>query len=214
MIWKAADDDIYRIMDARDQSLIAAAVSAAAAFGFFYIAWKIRLEWETIYLSLAFGICTVYFLVRGIRLHSRVMETKDCYLEVTASCLAVRQPAGKGQYEACRIFFDEMDRIVEGGKRGTPEIYVVLRENAKKSFLLLNNEERESRVFLIRSVGYSLEAFQEFYKRLCWEVPGKVRVIGSRKQEIWNLRKPRPGIFLVFSLLILYLVPKVIVMMG
>ena len=64
------------------------------------------------------------------------MEAENCYMALkrTAWQSASRQKNGK--YESCRIFYDEMDKIVEGTRRGIPEFYIVIRKEGKeqKSF--------------------------------------------------------------------------------
>ena len=49
-----------------------------------------------------------------------------------------------GHYECCRIFYEEIDKIVEGSRRGIPEFYIVLGENEnRESFFLLDEEEQD-----------------------------------------------------------------------
>ena len=50
-------------------------------------------------------------------------------MELDEFSLAVCQPEKNGHYECCRIFYEEIDRIVEGSRRGIPEFYIVLDEN-------------------------------------------------------------------------------------
>ena len=75
--------------------------------------------------------------------------------------LAVCQPEKNGKYESCRIFYDEMDKIVEGSRRGIPEFYIVIRKEGKeqKSFFLLDEEEqeRDRRNMAISSYKYGVE---------------------------------------------------------
>ena len=70
------------------------------------------------------------------------MEAENCYMALEEDSLAVCQPEKNGKYESCRIFYDEMDKIVEGSRRGIPEFYIVIRKEGKeqKSFFLLDEE--------------------------------------------------------------------------
>lgn len=82
-----------------------------------------------------------------------------------------------------------MEKIVEGSRRGIPEFYIVIRkmkETEQTSFILLDKKERETLVFQVRSFGYDKEAFRKFYLKLRWLVPGKVRIIGTKKQTVWK----------------------------
>ena len=84
-----------------------------------------------------------------------------------------------------------MDKIVEGTRRGIPEFYIVIRKEGKeqKSFFLLDEEEQERDVFCVRSFGFDNQGFMEFYRKLRWIVPGRTRIIGTKTQEVWKLRR-------------------------
>ena len=43
-------------------------------------------------------------------------------MELDEFSLAVCQPEKNGHYECCRIFYEEIDKIVEGSRRGNPGI--------------------------------------------------------------------------------------------
>jgi len=129
--------------------------------------------------------------------------------------LAVCQPEKNGKYESCRIFYDEMDKIVEGTRRGVPEFYIVIRKEGKeqKSFFLLDEEEQERDVFCVRSFGFDNQGFMEFYRKLRWIVPGRTRIIGTKTQEVWKLRRPNIGICTAAGMLLGYVLPKLLEMM-
>ncbi|MBM6804091.1 hypothetical protein H6B07_15800 [Mediterraneibacter glycyrrhizinilyticus] len=139
------------------------------------------------------------------------MQTKDCYMELESDCLVVRQPQKKEHYEACRIFFDEIEKVVEGSQAGEAEFYVVIRrmkDRDRKSFILLDDTEKETRIFQVRSFGYKKEDFQKLYRKLRWEVPGRVRIFGTRKQTAWFRKKPGKGWKLFLAAVCLYGIPK------
>ena len=58
----------------------------------------------------------------------------------------------------------------------------------------LDEEEQARQIFCVRSLGYKNEEFKSFYQRLRWEVPGKVRVIGTKYQTVWDRKKQRKGV--------------------
>ena len=140
------------------------------------------------------------------------MEMKSCYMEVTEESLVVRQAGEAGHYEACRIFLDEIEKIVEGSRRGIPEFYVVMNENAKESFLLLDDKERKGRIFFVKSWGYQTEEFRQFYRTLRWQLPGKARIVGTKEQTVWEMKKPQTGFLLGVGIALLYLIPKLCIL--
>lgn len=209
MLLRATDEDVYEVMDSRERCLAGAGASTILGLIFLRFISKGVWNWELVYLLLASGICTILFLSVSIRMSRQIMETRNCYLEVTKECLVVRQMKSYGKYESCRIFLDEIEKIVEGSRPGIPEFYVVLRKDAEKSFILLGQEEKAGHLFLVRSFGYKTAAFRRFYRRLKWEVPGSVNIVGTKKQELWKMKKNR-GVFRILAwLLLLYLVPKI-----
>lgn len=143
------------------------------------------------------------------------MEAENCYMALEEDSLAVCQPEKNGKYESCRIFYDEMDKIVEGSRRGIPEFYIVIRKEGKeqKSFFLLDEEEQERDVFCVRSFGFDNQGFMEFYRKLRWIVPGRTRIIGTKTQEVWKLRRPNIGICTAAGMLLGYVLPKLLEMM-
>ena len=54
------------------------------------------------------------------------MQTKGCYGEIREDCLVIRQPYKNEHYEVCHFFYREMEKIVEGSRRGIPEFYIVI----------------------------------------------------------------------------------------
>ncbi|MCD7885209.1 MAG: hypothetical protein LUI87_16140 [Lachnospiraceae bacterium] len=210
MVLEATDEETYELMDLRDRHLLTAAVSALVSAICVYVVVLIRANFETVYLLAASFLCMVFFLRLGILEGKKVMEAKGCYLKLDEDSVTVRQIKRSGHYEYCRIYLDEIEKIVEGGRRGIPEFYVVIEENALKSFLLLDKEKMPGRIFWIRSFGYSFENFQNFYRKFCWEAPGKARIIGTDKQEVWEMKKPKQELLFAVSLLVLYLIPKIL----
>ena len=102
----------------------------------------------------------------------------------------------------------------EGSHRGIPEFYIVLRENEnRESFFLLDEEEQNRTIFLVRSFGFNHQRFTEFYRKLRWNVPGKTRIIGTKNQEVWNLRKPNIEVCIVAGMIACYVIPKLLEVM-
>ncbi len=210
----AKEEDIYKLMDARDRHLYGSGFClAAAAVCGFLLSRRIAL-WDCLYFTAVFGMGSFLLLCRAWKTSRRIMEAGCCYLELDGQSLAVCQPEQNGRYESCRIFYSEMEKIVEGSRRGVPEFYVVTSpEPDRESFILLDEEEQMRQIFCVRSLGYGKEEFKNFYRRLRWEVPGKVRVIGTRHQTVWDRKKKRKGLYMVIVFALCYLVPKLLLVM-
>ena len=171
--------------------------------------------WDLAYLCSVLGATIVLLIWQVHRCGKRIMEAEHCYLELDESSLAVCQPEKNGHYEACRIFYDGIEKIVEGSRRGVPEFYIVLREqdNERKSFILLDDAEQQRHIFCVRSFGYGNLTFTDFYRKLRWMVPGQVRIIGTRKQKVWNMRKSHAGVCIAAGMVLGYAIPKIIEIM-
>lgn len=171
--------------------------------------------WDLVYLCTALTLAIILLLRQAIKISRRIMEAENCYMALEEDSLAVCQPEKNGKYESCRIFYDEMDKIVEGTRRGIPEFYIVIRKEGKeqKSFFLLDEEEQERDVFCVRSFGFDNQGFMEFYRKLRWIVPGRTRIIGTKTQEVWKLRRPNIGICTAAGMLLGYVLPKLLEMM-
>ena len=198
---QATEDDVYHLMDLKEQYFIMTAIcSVAEGISAYFFIYQKRC-WDLAYLCTALALAIILLLRQAIKISRRI--------------LAVCQPEKNGKYESCRIFYDEMDKIVEGTRRGVPEFYIVIRKEGKeqKSFFLLDEEEQERDVFCVRSFGFDNQGFMEFYRKLRWIVPGRTRIIGTKTQEVWKLRRPNIGICTAAGMLLGYVLPKLLEMM-
>lgn len=212
---KAKDDDIYKLMDKKDLYLLGIGISSAGVGISLYLLFSSLFVWDIIYLSAALLAVTIFLIYRVLHISRRIMEANQCYLRIESESLVVHQPEKNGRYESCRIYYQEMGKIVEGSRRGIPEFYIVIKnEENRKSFILLDDEEEERLIFCVRSMGYDIQEFREFYKKLKWEVPGKVRIIGTKSQETWELKQAHVGSCMAVVLILAYLIGKVIEVMG
>lgn len=207
----AKEEDIYKLMDVRDRYLYGAGLFLAAAVVSGYLLMQQIFYWDCLYFTAVFGTGTIICLCQAWKTNRQVMEEGCCYLELDGESLAVCQPEQNGRYESCRIFYREMEKIVEGSRRGIPEFYIVASgAKDRESFILLDEEEQARQIFCVRSLGYGKEEFKDFYRRLRWEVPGRVRVIGTKHQTVWDRKKKRRGLYLVIVCALCYLVPKLL----
>ena len=128
---------------------------------FFHLSNK---AWDLAYLCVALALSIIFLLRQTAGISRRIMESEYCYMELEPDSLAVCQPEKNGRYESCRIFYQEIDKIVEGSRRGIPEFYVVLKETdqERESFFLLDDEEQKRNIFCVRSFGFDHEDFIHF----------------------------------------------------
>ena len=67
-------------------------------------------------VELAVGALMVVWVVyRGIQ--RQIMPLTNCFLEIQRDCFVAVQPFRDGEYESCRIYFEEIEGLIEG-KRG------------------------------------------------------------------------------------------------
>ena len=172
--------------------------------------------WDLAYLCTALALAIILLLRQAIKKSAGgSWRQKNCYMALEEDTRQSASRKKKRKYESCRIFYDEMDKIVEGTRRGVPEFYIVIRKEGKeqKSFFLLDEEEQERDVFCVRSFGFDNQGFMEFYRKLRWIVPGRTRIIGTKTQEVWKLRRPNIGICTAAGMLLGYVLPKLLEMM-
>lgn len=191
---KAKEDDIYKLMDQRDWYLAAAGGCGIVGILLLFFTLQGYVSWEILYFLVVLLVGISLLLYHIWKISKRIVEAKWCYMELDEDSLAVYQPEENGQYEACRIFYQEIEKIVEGSRKGIPEFYVVLKDDEeRKSFILLNEEEQMRKIFQVRSLGYQHEEFKAFYRKLRWEVPGKVQIIGTKYQTVWDMKASHKG---------------------
>ena len=121
----AREEDIYRLMDQRDQSLCCTGFCLAAVVVSIYFLMQ-GLSWERVYFLAVSGIGSILLSWHTWKENRRIMEAGCCYMEIDGESLAVCQPEQDGRYESCRIFYSEVEKIVEGSRKGIPEFYVVV----------------------------------------------------------------------------------------
>lgn len=206
----AKEEDIYKLMDQRDRYLCYAGLCLVAAAVSVYFLMQ-RVSWEGIYVLVVSGFGSFLLLFHGWKIDRRIMEAGCCYMELDGDSLAVCQPEQNGQYESCRIFYDEVVKIVEGSRKGIPEFYVVIdSDQDRESFILLEDEEQMRKIFCVRSLGYGNKEFKRFYRKLRWELPGKAMVIGTKYQTTWDRKKSHAGVYAALGIVLCYIIPKLL----
>lgn len=114
---QATEDDVYHLMDLKEQYFIMTAIcSVAEGISTYFFIYQKRC-WDLAYLCTALALAIILLLRQAIKISRRIMEAENCYMALEEDSLAVCQPEKNGKYESCRIFYDEMDKIVEGTRR-------------------------------------------------------------------------------------------------
>lgn len=213
---KATEDDIYRLMDRRIRCLYGIIVCGVMAAVSVYCLVYGKKCWDFLYLLIAscLGIC--FFVYRAWGIGRRIMETEGCYLEQEPDCLVVCQPEKDGRYECCRIFYGEIEKIVEGSRRGVPEFYVVMKTmgEERKSFILLDGREKDQAAFCVRSLGYGRQEFIEFYRKFRQNLPAQATVLGTERQEVWGMKRTYAETGMAAGMALAYVIPKIMEITG
>ena len=142
MILKATEHDMYRLLDYKEKCLIKAGICLGVSgfLGLFLL--FSHCLWESICVFLLLMSWGFYLVREALDANGRIMQTKGCYMKLEEDCLVIRQPQKNEHYEICRIFYREMEKIVEGSRKGIPEFYIVIRK--------MKEEEQESFFYLIK----------------------------------------------------------------
>ena len=115
---KAKEDDIYKLMDQRDWYLAAAGGCGIVGILLLFFTLQGYVSWEILYFLVVLLVGISLLLYHIWKISKRIVEAKWCYMELDEDSLAVYQPEENGQYEACRIFYQEIEKIVEGSRKG------------------------------------------------------------------------------------------------
>ena len=114
---KAKEDDIYKLMDQRDWYLAAAGGCGVVGILLLFFTLQGYVSWEILYFLAVLLVGISLLLYHIWKISKRIVEAKWCYMELDEDSLAVYQPVENGQYEACRIFYQEIEKIVEGSRK-------------------------------------------------------------------------------------------------
>lgn len=101
-------------------------------------------------VGMAAGAFVVVWVVyQGIQ--RQIMPIANCFLEVQRDCFVAVQPFRDGEYESCRIYFEEIEGLIEG-KKG---FYVRISGEGRS---VVQRKER-GRVMFVSSEGYDGKKF-------------------------------------------------------
>ena len=119
-------------------------------------------RWRTcgiVIMGMAVGALVVaWVLYREIQ--RRIMPLANCFLEVQRDCFVAVQPFRDGEYESCRIYFEEIEGLIEG-KRGKG-FYVRISGEGRS---VVQRKER-GKVMFVSSEGYDRGKFGMAYERI------------------------------------------------
>ena len=112
-----SEEMMYRRMDWKERRLLLfPLLGILASVGLLLIGsgrWRI---WGVVVVGIAAGAMAVLWVVYR-EIQRRIMPLVNCFLEVQGDCFVAVQPFRDGEYESCRIYFEEIEGLIEG-KRG------------------------------------------------------------------------------------------------
>ncbi len=127
-------------------------------------------RWRTcgiVIMGMAVGALVVAWVVYR-EIQRRIMPLANCFLEVQRDCFVAVQPFRDGEYESCRIYFEEIEGLVEG-KKGKG-FYVRISEEGRS---VVQRKER-GKVMFVSSEGYDGEKFRGMYERIREKVSERI----------------------------------------
>ena len=165
-----SEEMMYRRMDWKERLLLLfPLLRILASVGVLMIGsgrWRIC---GIVIVGMAAGAFVVVWVVyQGIQ--RQIMPIANCFLEVQRDCFVAVQPFRDGEYESCRIYFEEIEGLVEG-KKGKG-FYVRISEEGRS---VVQRNER-GRVMFVSSEGYDEEKFGVMYGKIMGRVSDMIGV--------------------------------------
>lgn len=155
-----SEEMMYRRMDWKERLLLLfPLLGILTSVGLLMIGSGRWRGYGVVIVGLAVGALMVVWVVyRGIE--RRIMPLANCFLEVQRDCFVAVQPFRDGEYESCRIYFEEIGGLIEG-KRGKG-FYVRISGEGRS---VVQRKER-GKVMFVSSEGYDGEKFGMAYERI------------------------------------------------
>lgn len=163
-----SEEMMYRRMDWKERLLLLfPLLGILASVGLLLIGsgrWRI---WGVAVVGIAAGALAVLWVVYR-EIQRRIMPLVNCFLEVQSDCFVAVQPFRDGEYESCRIYFEEIEGLIEE-KRGKG-FYVRVSGEGRS---VVQRKER-GRVMFVSSEGYDRGRFGVVYEKISGRVPEKI----------------------------------------
>ena len=165
-----SEEMMYRRMDWKERLLLLfPLLGILVSVGLLMIGagrWRV---YGVVVVGLAVSAFVVVWVVyQGIQ--RRIMPLTNCFLEVQRDCFVAVQPFRDGEYESCRIYFEEIEGLIEG-KKGKG-FYVRISGEGRS---VVQRKER-GKVMFVSSEGYDGEKFRGVYERIREKVSGRIGV--------------------------------------
>ena len=172
-----SEEMMYRRMDWKERLLLLfPLLGILASMGVLMIGSGRWIRYGMVVVGLAVGAFVVVWVVyRGIQ--RRIMPLANCFLEVQRDCFVAVQPFRDGEYESCRIYFEEIEGLIEG-KKGKG-FYVRISGEGRS---VVQRKER-GKVMFVSSEGYDEEKFRGVYERIRVRIP-EVKNIDKSNKDI------------------------------
>ena len=160
-----SEEMMYRRMDWKERLLLLfPLLGILASVGLLMIGAGHWRRYGMIVVGLAVcAMIMVWVVYRGIQ--RRIMPIANCFLEVQRDCFVAVQPFRDGEYESCRIYFEEIEGLIEG-KRGKG-FYVRISGEGRS----VVQRKEQGRVMFVSSEGYDGERFGIVYRKIQERAP-------------------------------------------
>ncbi len=164
-----SEEMMYRRMDWKERLLLLfPLLGILASVGLLMIGSGRWRGYGVVVVGLAVGALMVIWVVyRGIQ--RRIMPIVNCFLEVQRDCFVAVQPFRDGEYESCRIYFEEIEGMIEG-KKGKG-FYVRISGEGRS---VVQRKER-GRVIFVSSEGYDRGKFGVLYEKIEEKVSREIK---------------------------------------
>lgn len=206
MLLTASDTAMYEKMDRREKSRVMFGISAAAAFAAILLWGFAVLDAAGIYYTFLGTVTAVVSLLEYRGLKRNIMPVSGCFISLGEGYIEVRQPKGSGRYEACRIDYREVEKVMPGSQRGIPSFFIIIREDA--AYSSIQDPDAAGRtVFCIKGEDYDSEMFLQLFVAFCRELPEGTIFAGMENRRRWKMERISAYEVFLYILPALYLLP-------
>lgn len=164
-----SEEMMYRRMDWKERLLLLfRLLGILMSVGLLMIGAGRWRGYGVVVVGLVGALVVVWVVYQGIQ--RRIMPLANCFLEVQRDCFVAVQPFRDGEYESCRIYFEEIEGLIEG-KKGKG-FYVWISGEGRS---VVQRKER-GRVMFVSSEGYDKERFGIVYGKIQERAPETINI--------------------------------------
>lgn len=209
MLLEASDAAMYEKMDRREKSRIIFGMSLAAAFAALLLWGFAVVDGLGIYYTLISLMAAAISFYEYRKLKREIMPLAGCFISLQAEYLSVCQPKGSGKYEACEIYYQEVEKVIAGRRSGIPSFFVILRESAQYSSII-DPDTSGRTIFCVNGEHYDKKLFVNMFVGFCGKLPERAAFINMDSRSRWKREKMDGYDLFLYMLPTFYILPVVI----